>query len=402
MRKKIILSVLITFMALFFMPQVYALEPQARFELAKVGCIVGAEPAVCGNGVKEGAELCDGADFGGLTCVNFGYDWGNLACNSDCEIDTTGCFMYECGNSWVEPGEECDGGFWAPSAPTCAATETRTCNSDCEVECVPSAVCGNGTLDAGEPCDGDEFDFAARQAAEDALRARLDADCVAYDDYAMNISCDINCEIQADGECCNHIHINEDCAGTQECSRSAFSKDTCDLITDAYGVCAWDDTAGQCTGYFSCNVFEDGTEKSCEDSVFLGTYWGICIDKPWEYDFYLHPFCFYQEEREACGNKLSPAEMTVGLNPYPEGWTEYQYPDGMCSGMSSVFGFGFATGNYCPDGEYLLQDYDFKGEKGDFFFDMNNASCNAGTDDFGREAHVCKYDVTIYKILKFY
>jgi hypothetical protein len=49
-----------------------------------------ASSAVCGNGVKEGAEACDGSDFGGQTCASFGYTGGSLACNG-CTIDTSGC-----------------------------------------------------------------------------------------------------------------------------------------------------------------------------------------------------------------------------------------------------------------------------------------------------------------------
>jgi len=48
-------------------------------------------PGVCGNGIKEIGEACDGSDFGGLTCLNFGFSGGNLSCNSNCTINTSGC-----------------------------------------------------------------------------------------------------------------------------------------------------------------------------------------------------------------------------------------------------------------------------------------------------------------------
>jgi hypothetical protein len=46
----------------------------------------------CGNGIKEGAEQCDGADMGGKTCTSeLGEGWsGALSCAS-CLVDTTGC-----------------------------------------------------------------------------------------------------------------------------------------------------------------------------------------------------------------------------------------------------------------------------------------------------------------------
>jgi hypothetical protein len=48
-------------------------------------------PGVCGNGVKEINEQCDGSDFGGLTCFNFGYSSGSLSCNLNCTLNFSGC-----------------------------------------------------------------------------------------------------------------------------------------------------------------------------------------------------------------------------------------------------------------------------------------------------------------------
>lgn len=45
----------------------------------------------CGNGTREGAEVCDGADLGGATCASQGQGTGTLACNSSCQFDYSGC-----------------------------------------------------------------------------------------------------------------------------------------------------------------------------------------------------------------------------------------------------------------------------------------------------------------------
>lgn len=45
---------------------------------------------VCGDGVKNSTEGCDGSDFGGSTCDDYGYDSGSLSCN-DCVISSSGC-----------------------------------------------------------------------------------------------------------------------------------------------------------------------------------------------------------------------------------------------------------------------------------------------------------------------
>ena len=47
--------------------------------------------AVCGNGIKEAGEQCDGTDLAGQTCVGLGYVGGTLSCNSNCTINTSAC-----------------------------------------------------------------------------------------------------------------------------------------------------------------------------------------------------------------------------------------------------------------------------------------------------------------------
>ncbi|PKN45297.1 MAG: hypothetical protein CVU59_09470 [Deltaproteobacteria bacterium HGW-Deltaproteobacteria-17] len=49
--------------------------------------------AVCGNGILETGETCDGTDLGGLTCTDVEGDFtgGTLACTAGCALDTAGC-----------------------------------------------------------------------------------------------------------------------------------------------------------------------------------------------------------------------------------------------------------------------------------------------------------------------
>lgn len=67
---------------------------------------------VCGNGVREGSEQCEGTDFGGADCVSEGGTGngkgGGLICDADCTINTSNCEGM-CGNGVRNDGEECDG-----------------------------------------------------------------------------------------------------------------------------------------------------------------------------------------------------------------------------------------------------------------------------------------------------
>ncbi|MCX6807495.1 MAG: hypothetical protein NTZ80_01650 [Patescibacteria group bacterium] len=47
--------------------------------------------AYCGNGIKENSEACDNQNFGGKTCINYGYDSGNLVCQN-CVISVSSCY----------------------------------------------------------------------------------------------------------------------------------------------------------------------------------------------------------------------------------------------------------------------------------------------------------------------
>jgi len=63
------------------------------FTLATINLIpdTSAPVSVCGNGIIEAGESCDGANLGSATCVSQGFDSGNLTCNASCSFDTSAC-----------------------------------------------------------------------------------------------------------------------------------------------------------------------------------------------------------------------------------------------------------------------------------------------------------------------
>ncbi|MFN0252900.1 MAG: hypothetical protein ACKV2T_38860 [Kofleriaceae bacterium] len=63
---------------------------------------------ICGDGVIEGLEECEGEQYGGATCLAFGfYDASGLRCSSDCRFDTSEC-VGTCGDNIVNGPELCD------------------------------------------------------------------------------------------------------------------------------------------------------------------------------------------------------------------------------------------------------------------------------------------------------
>ncbi len=72
---------------------------------------------VCGDGVINGDEDCDGGELDSRDCTDFGfYDAAGLACTGACGFDDTGC-QHRCGDDVVDAGDElCDG---APPAGSC-------------------------------------------------------------------------------------------------------------------------------------------------------------------------------------------------------------------------------------------------------------------------------------------
>jgi serine protease AprX len=92
----------------------------AVFSLVATGAV--AQPAFCGNGIKEGSEQCDGGDLGGQSCTSLGLGFvgGILSCNVNCTFNTGLCESCKVsGASCTANGECCSG--------SCRGGRNKTC-----------------------------------------------------------------------------------------------------------------------------------------------------------------------------------------------------------------------------------------------------------------------------------
>jgi len=124
----------------------------------------------CGNSFLDSGEECDGLIFGSIDqCIDIGsYNGGNLGCTSDCRLDISGCIIdtTSCGDGFVNGEEQCDGSDLNGLSSDCVDFSSSfvggllSCTSGCllsTVGCVESPTCGNGFIDSGETCDGGLF-----------------------------------------------------------------------------------------------------------------------------------------------------------------------------------------------------------------------------------------------------
>lgn len=102
----------------------------------------------CGDGRRDPAEECDGADFGGATCSKVAPGTtGTITCSDACTIDVNDCVG--CGNGRAEGNEECDG----------ADLGDQTCGTFCR---------GDGDLSCDRNCKL-VFDGCAFATCDDFL-----------------------------------------------------------------------------------------------------------------------------------------------------------------------------------------------------------------------------------------
>src|SRR5262249_32644378 len=129
-------------------------------------------PIICGNGIRESGETCDGTDCPTpASCDDHDPCTTDSVSGSDCQrvcthapVNSSTCL---CGNGRADPSETCDPKSECDKRLADCAADLNPCTvetvfgsrEDCNVICLhtpvadPACACGNGSVDLGESCD---------------------------------------------------------------------------------------------------------------------------------------------------------------------------------------------------------------------------------------------------------
>jgi hypothetical protein len=246
------------------------------------------DTAVCGNGLIETGEDCDGSNFGGQTCATYLGNvnaTGSLFCDPlTCVIDASGCSTTAgfCGDLIINGFEECDGtnlGFadcWDATggsmpygmlacSPTCVF-DTSGCSAT-----PTTSFCGDGIAEGTEECD--TADLRGETCNTATFGALPNGTLGCYGDCTLDVS---NCVAAA--PFCGDGMVN----GTEECDSSAgspFAGETCSTVTAGVfplgalecDLCTIDESAcvRSCDTCLTANdgVCDEGLEGTCADGT---------------------------------------------------------------------------------------------------------------------------------------
>ena len=109
----------------------------------------------CGDGTKNGPELCDGTDLGSRACKDLGFEGGTLKCKADCGwFETSGC--YKCGDGKITGTDTCDGTDLDKKICVDRGYEggELKCNKDCTFNEGGCYKCGDNKITGTDKCDG--------------------------------------------------------------------------------------------------------------------------------------------------------------------------------------------------------------------------------------------------------
>jgi len=283
-------------------------------ECCPVGCNSNTDndcavTAVCGNGIREGTEKCDGTNLGGATCAGImgvGYT-GTLKCYSAgtanaCKFDTSSCIppctcpsdnnicttdicqnnscqhikisncctsVSQCTNGGKCTSSVCSGNRCAYPIITACKSNDVCCPTGCNAlndnDC--NAVCGNGIKEGAEKCD--DGDTSSGDGCSSSCAVESGWTCNTASPNVCTKTCVPNC----DGKECGSDGCTGSCGsctnahGTTSCSSSGLCQPVC---SGTYTNCDGDRTNGCETcgcapncGSRECGAVPNGCGTSC-------------------------------------------------------------------------------------------------------------------------------------------
>jgi len=189
----------------------------------------------CGNGAREGSEVCDSEDLGGKSCVILGHDGGDLHCRADCTgYDVSQCS--DCPNGKVEADEKCD---WTGGLAnfTNMTGFTRQCNNigqgfiggtlGCMIICQMNTTlctnppnCGNGKVDTSEECEGTNYTSMANATVKNCTN-------IGRGFTGGTLGCTAGCVLDT-STCISPLYCgNGKVDGDEECDKTNLTGQTC-------------------------------------------------------------------------------------------------------------------------------------------------------------------------------
>jgi hypothetical protein len=266
------------------------------FYISTVNCTPEIEDCCaspCGNGVAEidKGEQCDYGDFSNKTCAeltNGGLSGGQLICNEFCMIDTSNCREIECGDGFIDSGEDCEG----------TNLNRNTCdsaNSDYQKD-VGELSCNNCKFD---------FNFCVHDCSETSIQY-------------------YTCDISDPYSCCDHNGSPTVCSPFSP-GEEPMCFQTCTSQSD----CGWDRFCVQDSLEMGdichkpiCGSYDSDLNYASGELNFpcsFADYNGTCVVDRWEYKYKLEGGICRQngtlEHGESC---IEDQEDVMNVDPHTQ------------------------------------------------------------------------------------
>ncbi len=217
----------------------------------------------CGDPfVEPGDEVCDGQLLGGESCATVGFDYGQLACNGDCQsFNTAACLEYagDCCAPDGTPGCDnvaCTAQVCGTDPSCCAGAWDQDCAdlADAVCDACDAGACGNNSIESGEACDGSDLNTET---------------CAGLGFSGGTLTCNAGCDGYDTSACENY---SGDC-----CDPAGDATPGCDDVTCSESVCETDPTC--CTDAWTPQCTALAT-TSCATCGAFFDFSGVLNDVP--------------------------------------------------------------------------------------------------------------------------